>query len=172
MPLVYRKGENMKKEIAGLLNAQVNREFHSAYLYLGISKYFSRQDLPGFAAWYRHQAQEEQEHAMKLYDYLLDHDEDVELAKIAEASGEYKDAIEAVKAADSHEHYITAEILKLVEAAVEAKDYRTQLFLNWYVTEQEEEEKTSKAIVSKVELLGTSRKGLYLLDKEMGERRG
>lgn len=161
----------MKKEIARLMNAQVNRELYSAYLYLGISKYFSKQELSGFAAWYRYQAKEEQEHAMKLYDYLLDHDEDVELSAIAEVSADYKDALEAVKAADSREKYITSEILKLVEAAVDAKDYRTQLFLNWYVTEQEEEEKNAKLIVSKVELLGTSKKGLYLLDKELLDRK-
>lgn len=162
----------MNKNVAKLMNAQVNKEFYSAYLYLGISKYFAKQDLPGFASWYKVQAEEEQEHAMKIYDYLLDNDEDVTLAQIAKVDVKFKDALEAVKEADKHEHYITAEIVKIMDAAVEDKDYRTQLFLNWFITEQEEEEKNSKEMIVKVEMLGKDKKNLYLLDKELAGRKG
>ncbi len=161
----------MNKNVTELMNAQVGKELYSAYLYLGISKYFSRQNLPGFASWYKVQAEEEQEHAMKIYDYLLDQGEDVDLKEIAGVSFAPADALEAVKAADNHEHYITAEIEKIMDAAVEAKDYRAQLFLNWFITEQAEEEKNSGDMVAKVEMLGGSKKGLYLLDKELGERK-
>ncbi|MCR5108312.1 MAG: ferritin [Lachnospiraceae bacterium] len=162
----------MNKKVAELLNAQVNKEFFSAYLYLGISKYYAKQDLPGFASWYKVQAEEEQEHAMKIYDYLLDQDEDVTLDKIAAVKVDFKDALEAAKEADKHEHYITGEINKIMDAAVEDKDYRTQLFLNWFISEQDEEERNSKEVVAKIELLGTEKKNLYLLDKEMGSRKG
>ncbi len=162
----------MNKKVAEMLNAQVNKEFFSAYLYLGISGFFSSQDLPGFASWYRVQAQEEQEHAMKIYDYLTDHDEKVDLKEIASVNLNFKDALAAVKEADKHEHYITDEIIKIMDAAVKEKDYRTQLFLNWFISEQEEEEKNSKEMVTKVEMLGKDKKSLYLLDKEVAGRKG
>ncbi|MCR5099806.1 MAG: ferritin [Butyrivibrio sp.] len=161
----------MDKKVVELLNAQVNKEFFSAYLYLGISKFFTKQDLPGFASWYKVQAEEEQEHAMKIYDYLLDQDEDVSLDQIGAVNIDCKDALDAAKAADKHEHYITEEIVKIMDAAVEAKDYRTQLFLNWFITEQAEEERNSKDMIVKIEMLGNDKKNLYLLDKELGARK-
>ncbi len=162
----------MNAKVADLLAAQVNKEFYSAYLYLGISKYFSQNDLPGFAAWYRVQAEEEQEHALKIYDYLLDNEQDVPLKAIEEAAPKFKTVLDAVKEADKHEHYITDEINKIYDAAVAAKDYRTQLFLNWFITEQVEEEKNSKDMIVKVQMLGDKPKNLYLLDKELGARKG
>ncbi|MCR4617633.1 MAG: ferritin [Lachnospiraceae bacterium] len=161
----------MNKKVVELLNAQVNKEFFSAYLYLGISKFFTKQDLPGFASWYKVQAEEEQEHAMKFYEYLLDQDEDVTLEAIAEVKINLKDALDAAKEADKHEHYITDEIVKIMDAAVEAKDYRTQLLLDWFIKEQEEEEKNSKEMIAKIEMLGNDKKNLYLLDKELGGRK-
>lgn len=161
----------MNKKVAELLDAQVNKELYSAYLYLGIEKYFEQEKLHGFAAWYRVQASEEVEHGMKIYDYLLENDQDVTLPAVAEVKVSFKDALEAVKAADEHEHYITGEIEKIYEAAVKAKDVRTQLFLNWYITEQEEEEKNSGDMIDKVTMLGSDPKNLYLLDKELGERK-
>ncbi|MCR5784231.1 MAG: ferritin [Eubacterium sp.] len=160
----------MKKTVSKLLNAQVNKEFFSAYLYLGIAKFFTKQDLPGFANWYKVQAEEETEHAMKIYDYLLDQDEDVALDKIAAVNVDFKDALEAAKEADKHERYITAEIEKIMDAAVKEKDYRTQIFLNWFISEQEEEERNSKEMITKIEMLGSDKKNLYLLDKELGSR--
>ncbi len=161
----------MNKKVSELLNAQVNKEFYSAYLYLGISKYYTKINLPGFAAWYRVQAREEQEHAMKIYDYLLDNDEDVSLDQIGRVEVEINSPIDAAKEADKHEHYITGEIVKIMDAAVEAKDYRTQLFLNWFISEQAEEERNSKDMVDRIELVGNDNKSLYLLDREVGSRK-
>ncbi|MCR4902561.1 MAG: ferritin [Butyrivibrio sp.] len=162
----------MNEKVVELLNAQVNKEFFSAYMYLGVSQYYTRQNLPGFASWYMIQAQEEQEHAMKFYNYLVDNDVLVELSQIIPATSDYKDPLAAAKAADKHEHYITAEIEKIMDAAVKDKDYRTQLFLNWFITEQEEEERNSKDMIAKIEMIGNDNKGLYMLDKELGERKG
>jgi len=161
----------MDKKVVELLNAQVNKEFFSAYMYLGISEYYTQQNLPGFASWYKIQAQEEQEHAMKFYKYLLDQDQEVLLSQIDPANYKYKDPLSAAKAADKHEHYITDQIGKIMDAAVKAKDYRTQLFLNWFISEQDEEEQNSKEMVAKIEMLGSDKKNLYLLDKELGERK-
>ncbi len=162
----------MDKKVIELLDAQVNKEFYSAYLYLEISKFYTQLNLPGFASWYRVQAEEEQEHAMKIFDYLLDNDLDVTLNQIAKVTVDIKTPLDAAKAADKHEHYITDEIVKIMDAAVKAKDYRTQIFLNWFITEQEEEERNSKDMVAKIELLQNDSKGLYLLDKEVGSRKG
>ncbi len=160
----------MNKRVHELLNKQFNQEFFSAYMYLGISKFFTGQNLPGFASWYRIQAKEEQEHAMKIYDFLLDNDENVSLEPIAKVNGEFNDALDAVKCADNHEHYITAEIVNIMDVAIEEKDYRTQLFLNWFINEQAEEERNSKEMIAKVEMFGKDPQNLYLLDKEVGRR--
>ncbi|MCR4842233.1 MAG: ferritin [Eubacterium sp.] len=162
----------MNKKVIKLLDEQFNKEFYSAYLYLGIAKFFAQKDLPGFASWYKVQAEEEQEHAMKIYEYLLDQDQDVTLAPIGEVKVKFKDALEAVKAADEHEHYITDEIVKIMDAAVKDGDYRTQNFLNWFIEEQQEEETNSKEMVAKVQMLGKDAKNLYLLDKELASREG
>lgn len=160
----------MNKNIAELLDAQVNKEFYSAYLYLDIAKFFAKQNLFGFASWYRIQAKEEQEHAMKIYDYLLANGQDVTLGAIEKADTVFENALAAVKAADEHEHYITGEINTIYDAAVAAHDYRTQLFLNWFITEQEEEEENSAEMVYKVTTFDGDAKDLYLLDKEVGKR--
>ncbi len=160
----------MNKNVVELMNAQVNKEFYSAYLYLGISKYFTREDLPGFARWYKIQAEEEMEHAMKFYEYLLEQDEDVSLDPIGKVDVCFKNALEAAVEADKHEHYITDEINKIMDAVIKAKDYRTQLFLNWFISEQEEEENNSKEMIAKIKMVGNDKKNLYLLDKEVGKR--
>ncbi|MCR5415371.1 MAG: ferritin [Pseudobutyrivibrio sp.] len=162
----------MDKKVVELLNAQVNKEFFSAYLYLGISKFFTQENLMGFASWYRVQAEEEQEHAMKIYNYLLEQDQDVTLDPINAVDIKLKDALDAAKEADKHERYITDSINKIMDAAVAAKDYRTQLFLNWFISEQEEEENNSKEMIAKIEMVGKDKKSLYLLDKEVGGRQG
>ncbi len=162
----------MNKKVTDLLNAQFNKELFSAYLYLGISKFFTQQNLPGFAAWYKFQAKEEQEHALKIYEYLLDQDQEVTLSPIGAVDVKCNTPLDAATEADKHEHFITDEINKIMDAAVAEKDYRTQLFLNWFVTEQEEEEKNSKDMVTKIKMLGNDKKNLYLLDKEVGSRKG
>ncbi len=162
----------MEAKIQALINEQITKEFHSAYLYLGISEYFAKQNLNGFAAWYTEQAKEEQEHALKFYSYLISNGYDVVLGTIDAVTGSYASPLEAVKAADKHEHYITDEITKIYALAEETKDYRTKLFLDWFIKEQEEEEQNSADMVAKVELLGTNPTNLYLLDKELAGRKG
>jgi len=162
----------MNKKVAELLKAQVNKEFFSAYLYLGISKWFTCENLPGFASWYRVQAKEEQEHAMKIYDYLLNQDEDFVLEKLDKVDISFKTVLDAALEADKHERYITAEIEKIMDAAVAEKDYKSQQLLAWFIEEQDEEEQNSKEMIAKVEMLGNDKKSLYLLDKELASRKG
>lgn len=160
----------MKQKVADLLNAQVNKEFYSAYLYLGISKYFTKAKLYGFANWYRVQATEEQEHAMKIYDYLLDSKQDVCLEAIDKVDIKFDSALEAVKEADKHEQYITAEICKIMDLAIAENDYSTQSFLDWFIEEQKEEEENSRKMISMVEAVGGDKRLIYKLDKEIEKR--
>lgn len=160
----------MDKKVLALLNDQINKEMYSAYLYLDISNYYSRVGLDGFAAWYRKQAEEEMEHGMRFYDYLQDNDLPVTLEAIAKPDKVYNEPMEPLKAALDHEVYVTGLINAIYEAALKAKDHRTCIFLEWFINEQAEEEKTARDMITKMELFGSDGKSLYHLDHEMMDR--
>ena len=160
----------MDKKVATLINDQVNKEFFSAYLYLDMANYYEEKGLNGFAAWFTRQAKEEQDHAMKLYAYLHDNGEKVTLKTIAAPGGKYKNVAEPVKAALKHEQTVTASINNIYTAARKAGDYRTEQFLDWFIAEQAEEEKSAQELVDKIALFGDAGKGLYVLDKDLGQR--
>ena len=131
----------LKKTVLAALNEQVNAELHSAYLYLGMSAWCEGKNLPGFAGWMRKQFEEEQAHALKLYDYILDQGETVTLKAIAQPPAAYK-TLQAVREATlKHEQHVTALIHKLYALAQKEQDFATQALMQWYVTEQVEEEK-------------------------------
>ena len=161
----------MDHKLSSLLNEQINKEFYSAYLYLAVHNWFAERNLGGFAAYYGKQAAEEQQHALKLSSYLHDNGEKVELGALAAPAVSFQSAKDAVAAVLAHEKSITASIEHLYETALELKDYRTQLFLGWYVTEQCEEEKNAQDQLDRVALLGDHPVGLYSLDKEAGAAR-
>ena len=160
----------MKEKIAALLNEQVTKEFYSAYLYLAITNWFDENGLTGFAGWYKKQAEEEQEHAMKIVEYLHDNGQAVVLGALDAPRPELQSAKDAVSAALDHERYITASIETIYAAALEENDYRTQVFLQWFISEQGEEEKNAEEMLSKVTRYGEHPMGLYNLDKEAGSR--
>jgi len=160
----------MKDNVYSLLNEQVTKEFYSAYLYLAISNWFEEKNLGGFASWYKKQADEEMEHAMKLIEYLHDNGEKVVLGALEAPQPVFAGAIDAVKAALAHEKYITASIETIYAAAAAANDFRTQIFLQWFITEQGEEEKNANDMVDNVAAYGDHPMGLYNLDKAAGAR--
>jgi len=160
----------MKEKISAMLNEQVTKEFYSAYLYLAITNWFEENDLGGFASWYRKQAEEEQEHAIKIVEYLHDNGEKVELGALEAPRPALASAKDAVTAALAHEEYITASIEHIYAAAIQEQDYRTQVFLQWFISEQMEEEKNAQDMVAKVTMYGEHPMGLYNLDKEAGSR--
>ena len=160
----------MKENIRDLLNEQVTKEFYSAYLYLAIANWFEENDLSGFGAWYKKQAEEEQEHAIKIVDYLHDNGQTVELGALEAPRPALNSTKDAVDAALAHEQYITASIENIYAAAGAEKDYRTQVFLQWFIEEQGEEEKNASEMVAKVEKYGAHPMGLYNLDKEAAAR--
>ena len=160
----------LDQKIIYLLNDQVNKEFFSAYLYLDFSNYYEDKSLKGFANWYRVQAQEERDHALLFYQYLLNNNARVQLKAIAEPDVKLDSLKAPLKAALAHEEYVTSLIHTIYAAAQEQKDFRTMQFLDWFVKEQGEEETTAQDLITRMDLFGSDPKGLYLLDSELAAR--
>src|SRR5687768_16066736 len=125
------------------INQQIKHEFFSAYVYLSMSAYFESTNLPGFATWMRSQAQEEVTHGMKLFDFINDRGGRVVLHPIDGPPTDFKSPLEVFEQALKHEQAVTAMIHKLYEVAFKANDFATQVELQWFITEQVEEEKTA-----------------------------
>jgi ferritin len=158
--------DRMQKE----LNAQINAEIFSSYLYLAMAAYFEAENWNGFAAWMKAQSGEEYAHAMKFYKHINDVEGKVTLEAIEKPKNVWKSAQEVFEEAHKHELYITDRIHKLVALANEEKDYPTGLFLNYFVSEQVEEVATVSQIVHKFNLLSDNKTSLFLLDRELGMR--
>lgn len=152
------------------LNTHLNEEFYSSYLYLSMAAYFEAKNLKGFANWFRIQTQEEYMHGMKFFDFILQKGGKVTLGQIAEPKIEWKSISEVFAETLKHEQKITGLINKLVEVAMLEKDFATNNFLQWFVTEQVEEEANVEEIIQKIEMIGDNKSGLYMLDNELGTR--
>ena len=160
----------MDKKVSELLNTQINKEFYSAYLYLDMANFYSSRGLDGFANWYEIQAKEEQDHAMLMYQYLHNNDEVVTLEAIAKPDKTFETLMDPLKAGLEHERYVTSLINTIYAAAQEVNDFRTTQFLDWFIKEQGEEEKTAEDMIKKMELYGDDAKGLYMLNSELAGR--
>lgn len=160
----------LSKEVVKLLNEQINKEFFSAYLYLDMSNYYDDKNLTGFSNWFKVQAQEERDHALLFLTYLQNNNEEIKLTSIAAPDKSYIDFRAPLTAALEHERFVTASIYNIYEEASRQKDFRTQQFLNWFITEQGEEEKNSEDLIERFDLFGSDAKSLYLLDAELAAR--
>ena len=160
----------MDKKLAELLNQQVNKEFYSAYLYLDMSNYYADQDLDGFANWYKIQAQEERDHALLFMEYLQNNNESVTLEAIEKPDKVFNTLMDPLEVGAEHERYVTSLINDIYAVAYELKDFRTMQFLDWFVKEQGEEEKTADSLIKKYKLFGDDPKSLYLLNQELAAR--
>lgn len=152
------------------LNNQLNKELYSAYLYLSMSAYLDARGLPGFAKWMKAQAKEELEHAMKFYEYINDRGGKVSLNSIPKPPSEWNSVKEVFEKALQHEKTVTESIWRLATIAEEEKDRATLAFLQWFINEQVEEEKTFTEILGKLELTGETPQTLLILDAKLGER--
>lgn len=157
----------MEREVAKLLNEQINKEFYSAYLYLSMASFYDDKGLDGFANWYEVQAKEEQDHAMLIYQYLHNNDEKVELEAIAKPDKVFGSLMDPLKASLAHEKYVTDSIHTIYAAAQKVNDFRALQFLDWFVKEQGEEEKNATDMIVRMELFGDDAKGLYMLNSEL-----
>jgi len=160
----------INEKVGKVLTEQVNKEFYSAYLYLSMSAYFSDKGLLGFANWMRVQAQEEQAHAMLIYDFLINRGEKVILTAIDTPQNDWDNSLSVMEAVLKHEVYVTELINNIVTVAEEAKDRATMSYMNWFVDEQVEEEANAQDIISKLKLIGEDKSALYLLDKDLSVR--
>lgn len=160
----------LNEKVIELLNQQVNKELYSAYLYLDISNHYDDLNLDGFANWYMIQAQEERDHAMLMYEYLHNNDAKVTLEAIAKPDKELEGKMQPLEVTLEHEIYVTSLINDIYAAAYEARDFRTMQFLDWFVKEQGEEEKTARDMIAKMELFGDDAKSLYMLNQELNGR--
>jgi len=160
----------MSNEIQTLLNDQITCELYSAYLYLDFSLYFEEEGLPGFSHWYRVQAGEEQQHALRIIRFLQDTGAHITLSPIGKPDADFMDLMTVIRMAQEHEKYVTGQILRLCRAADGAADYTTLRFLDWFVNEQREEEKNAAAMCSRAARYTESEAGLYLLDRELAKR--
>ena len=160
----------MEKNVADLINNQINKEFFSAYLYLDFANYFASLGLDGFENWYRIQAQEERDHAMLFWQYLLNNDVKVTFEAIDKPDKELDSPLAVLEAGLEHEKYVTSLINNIYGAAYEIKDFRTMQLLDWFVKEQGEEEKTASDMITKFNLFGNDSKGLYMLNSELAAR--
>jgi ferritin len=160
------------KTMQDAINDQINKELYSAYLYLSMAAYFEDKNLPGFAHWMRVQEGEEREHAMKFYDFLLERGGRVLLKAIDAPKTEWSSTLEVAEEVAAHEAKVTASIYALYETALKEKDYPAQVMLQWFITEQAEEEKNAADIVASLKLIEAQRTAVLMLDHQLAKRGG
>lgn len=161
---------SLDSKVVDILTKQINKELFSAYLYVDFANYYEDRGLTGFANWYMIQSQEEVDHAMIIRRYLLDNDEKVVLEALEKPTAEYHDDGTPLKLALEHEQFITASINECYEVARSVKDYRTMQLLEWFISEQGEEETNATEMITKMDLFGKDCHGLYDLDREYAAR--
>jgi len=160
------------KKMEDALNSQINEELFSAYLYLSMAAYFHAEGLDGMASWMRLQAKEEVEHALKIFDHLVERGGKVTLKAIAEPQREWDSPLAAFRAAYEHERYITGKIHELVDLAQAERDHAAFQMLQWFVAEQVEEEDQTKKAVELLERVGPDGRGILMIDQRLGARAG
>ncbi len=160
----------MANDMNKALNTQINNELYSAYLYLSMSAYFKSNNLPGFAKWLEFHGQEEVTHAMKMYNFVIDRGWHINLLPIKAPERNWNAPIEIFAAALKHEQLVTQMINDLVKLAINTHDYASNIFLQWFITEQIEEEATFSEMLNKVKLAGDSSSALLFLDAELEKK--
>ena len=160
----------LSKAIQDAINNQINKEFYSSYLYLAMATYCAETNLSGFASWMKVQSTEEYGHAMKFYGYVIERNGHVELETIEKPNAKFKSPADVFKQVLEHEQKVTAMINKLYELAIKEKDYPTQIMLEWFITEQLEEEKSAGDILEQLKMVGDSPVSLIMMDRQLAVR--
>ena len=152
------------------VNDQVNKELFSAYFYLAMQAYFSSLNLDGFANYFRVQVQEERDHALGFYNYLNKIGGKITFAEIQKPQSEFSSPQEVFELALNHEQFVTQSIYSLMNIAREIQDHTTEIFLQWYITEQAEEEENMGRVLNKLKLIKGDGAGLFMIDSELAQR--
>lgn len=158
------------KRLQDALNEQITNELYSAYVYLAMAAHLTGANLRGCARWMRLQSQEEYSHAMKIYDFILERGGRVVLKPIDQPPAQYKSPLDVFQQALKHEQKVTGMINRLYELAIKENDYPTQIMLQWFVTEQVEEEHAASDVVEQLKMIGNEPTALFLLDQQLGAR--
>jgi ferritin len=169
---VYEKGDcdMLTGKVEEALNEQINREMYSAYLYMAMSAECTHRGLRGFANWFMVQYHEEMLHAMKLYEYINLQGGHVLLKALKQPPAEFESPLDMFLQTLEHEQFITRSINELMDTAIAEKDHATRIFLQWYVTEQVEEESNDNEIIAQLKIIRDDPQGLMMLDRELAAR--
>lgn len=157
-------------KVQNIINLQINKEFYSAYLYLAMSAFFDEIGLFGFANWTKVQAKEEVDHGMILFDYIIERDGKVKLEQIEAPDNDFQNPLQVFEKILEHEKFVTESINCVAQMSDDECDLATRHFINWYISEQVEEEANARDIIDRLKLFGDDCTSLYLMDKEMGGR--
>ena len=160
----------LSKKLLQGLNDQINFEFYSSYTYLAMAGYCESIDLSGFANFFRVQAKEELDHAMKLYDYVYQKNGSVVLEQVNKPQGNYDGIIDVFEKGYEHEQLVTRKIYELTDIAYEEREHSTISLLKWFIDEQVEEENNFNSLVKRVRRIEDNPAGLYLMDDELATR--
>ncbi len=160
----------ISKKMNEALNKQLNFELYSAYVYLAMAANADSMGLKGFSNWFHVQYQEELFHADRFYAYILEKEGEIELEKIDKPKKEYKDAYDLFEATQLHEREVTKRIYELASLALKEHDHGTHSWLQWFITEQQEEEANVKDIKDKLKLAGSTGQGLFMINTELAAR--
>jgi ferritin len=160
----------LSKKMEKAINQQINAELYSSYLYLSMATYFESISLGGLSSWMRQQAQEELFHGMKMFDFVCECGGRVTLKAIDQPPSKWTSPLNAFENVLAHEQKVTGLINNLVNLALDERDHATNIFLQWFVSEQVEEESTAGTLVDKLKLIGKDANGLFMLDTELGQR--
>lgn len=160
----------LSKIMEKAINKQIQAEYYSSYMYLAMAAYCDSVNMPGYAHWLREQAEEELEHALKFYAYIVERGGRVVLEAIQQPPVEYASLLAVAEETYAHEQKVTSLIHGLYEVALTEKDYASQNFLQWYIKEQVEEEDHARTIVDQFEMIGDHPNGLFMLDRQLGAR--
>ncbi len=160
----------LSEKMENALNGQLNAEMYSGYLYLSMNAYFKSINLDGFANWMHYQAQEELAHAMKFYDFIISRGGRVKLAQVDAPPNTWDSPLAIFEATLEHEQKVTGLINDLVELALAEHDHASNIFLQWFVSEQVEEEENVGGVLEQLKLMGEAKGGLFMMDRELAKR--
>lgn len=160
----------LKQSVQDALNEQIKNELYSAYVYLSVSAYCDSHGLPGFAKWMRMQSQEEVGHAMKFFDFINDRGGRVILQAVDQPASEFGSPLDIAEKTLEHEQKVTGMIERIYELTAKENDHATQAMLQWFLTEQVEEEKNASVLIDQLKMAGDNRSALLMLDMELGKR--
>lgn len=160
----------LSRKLQDALNEQMKNEFFSAYLYMAMAGYFQAEDLPGIASWMRVQALEEMTHGERFFHFLCDAGGRTDLRPIEGPKNDFSSPLEAFEFGLEHEKFVTSRIGQLMDLAREERNHAAEVMLNWFVTEQVEEESSFSLVIRKLKRVEGDGRGLLMVDQELGQR--